>query len=149
TLYERCKRFTMTSMERLYSLHKCIEYVGAARIGGDLAECGVWRGGSCMLMALGLLRADDTGRRIYMYDTFEGHPPPDPEKDADLWGNRGIDEWYRQKKAGTLGEWGAASMAEVRENLLSTGYAESSLVFVRGMIETTVPGNIPNKLALL
>ena len=148
-LYERCKPFTMTSLERLYSLHKCVEYIAAAGIAGDLAECGVWRGGSCMLMALGLIRADDTGRHIYMYDTFEGHPRPDPDKDVDLWGNRGIDEWRRQEEAGTLGEWGVASLAEVRGNLLSTGYPAERLIFVQGMVETTVPGNTPANLALL
>ena len=148
-LYERCKPFTMTSLERLYSLHKCAEYIAAAGIAGDLAECGVWRGGSCMLMALGLIRAGDTGRHIYMYDTFEGHPRPDPDKDVDLWGNRGIDEWRRQEEAGTLGEWGVASLAEVRGNLLSTGYPAERLIFVQGMVETTVPGNTPANLALL
>ena len=148
-LYERCKPFTMTSLERLYSLHKCAEYIAAAGIAGDLAECGVWRGGSCMLMALGLIRAGDTGRHIYMYDTFEGHPRPDPDKDVDLWGNRGIDEWRRQEEAGTLGEWGVASLAEVRGNLLSTGYPAERLIFVQGMVETTVPGNTPENLALL
>ena len=148
-LYERCKPFTMTSLERLYSLHKCAEYIAAAGIAGDLAECGVWRGGSCMLMALGLIRADDTGRHIYMYDTFEGHPRPDPDKDVDLWGNRGLDEWRRQEEAGTLGEWGVASLAEVRGNLLSTGYPAERLIFVQGMVETTVPGNTPANLALL
>ena len=148
-LYERCKPFTMTALERLYSLYKCVEYIAAARIAGDLAECGVWRGGSCMLMALGLIRASDDSRRIYMYDTFEGHPQPDPEKDVDLWGNRGIDEWHRQEEAGTLGEWGVASLAEVRGNLLSTGYPAERLIFVQGMVETPVPGNTPENLALL
>ena len=148
-LYERCKPFTMTALERLYSLYKCVEYIAAAGIAGDLAECGVWRGGSCMLMALGLIRASDDSRRIYMYDTFEGHPQPDSEKDVDLWGNRGIDEWHRQEEAGTLGEWGVASLAEVRGNLLSTGYPAERLIFVQGMVETTVPGNTPANLALL
>ena len=148
-LYERCKPFTMTALERLYSLYKCVEYIAAARIAGDLAECGVWRGGSCMLMALGLIRASDDSRRIYMYDTFEGHPQPDPEKDVDLWGNRGIDEWHRQEEAGTLGEWGVASLAEVRGTFLSTGYPAERLIFVEGMVETTVPANTPANLALL
>jgi O-methyltransferase len=147
--YERCRAFTMTSIERLYSLHRTVEYLGTAGIAGDLAECGVWRGGSCMLMALGLIRAQDTSRRIYMYDTFAGHPPPDAEKDVDLWGNRGIDDWRQQKEAGTLAEWGAASLGEVRDNLLSTGYPEDRLIFVEGMVETTLPASAPEKLALL
>ena len=38
--YEHCKAFTMTSVERLYSLYKSVEYLCASRISGDLAECG-------------------------------------------------------------------------------------------------------------
>jgi len=63
---------------------------------------------------------------------------PDPEKDIDLWGNRGIDEYRRQEASGRLAEWGAASLAEVHANLLSTGYAEDRLIFVKGLVEVTV-----------
>ena len=84
--YERCKAYTMTSVERLYSLYKCVEYLIDASIPGDLAECGVWRGGSCMMMAQTLLTAGSSDRHFLMFDTYEGHPEPDPERDVDLWG---------------------------------------------------------------
>ena len=148
-LYERCKAFTMTSIERLYGLYKSVEYLCASGIRGDLAECGVWRGGSCMLMALVLLRQRETARRIIMFDTFEGHPRPDAEKDVDIWGNRAVDEWQRRDAAGTTGEWGFASLAETQANLRSTGYPGDRLVFVKGMVEATVPQNTPTHLALL
>jgi len=148
-LYEGCKAFTMTSIERLYSLYKSIEYLCRSGIAGDLAECGVWRGGSCMLMARVLLGHRDTARRIFMYDTFAGHPRPDAEKDIDIWGNRAIDEWQRREASGTTREWGFASLAETRANLTSTGYPEDRLVFVEGMVEKTVPESGPERLALL
>jgi hypothetical protein len=148
-LYERCKPFTMTSIERLYSLYKSVEYLSASGIPGDLVECGVWRGGSCMLMALVLLKLRDTGRRIIMFDTFEGHPRPDAERDVDLWGNRAADEWQRREASGTTAEWGFAALAETQANLRSTGYPADQLVFVKGMVEATVPQNAPECLALL
>jgi O-methyltransferase len=147
--YQRCKAFTMTSIERLYSLYKSVEYLCAAGIPGDLAECGVWRGGSCMLMSLALLRQGDTTRRIFMFDTFDGHPRPDAEKDIDIWGNRAVDEWQRREANGKIGEWGFASIAETRANLMSTGYPEDRLVFVEGMVERTVPEDRSERLALL
>ena len=147
--YERCKAFTMTSIERLYGLYKSIEYLCASGIPGDLAECGVWQGGSCMLMSLALLRQRDTMRRIFMYDTFDGHPRPDAEKDIDIWGNRAADEWQRRETNGTLREWGFASIAETRANLMSTGYPRDRLVFVEGMVERTVPEVRAERLALL
>jgi len=51
-LFDHCKPFTMTSVERLYSVYKTVEYIAKAKISGDVVECGVWRGGSCMLIAL-------------------------------------------------------------------------------------------------
>src|SRR6185312_12272685 len=146
-IYGACRRFTMTSVERLYSLHKCVEHISAAGISGDLAECGVWRGGSCMLMAYGLLRQRDKNRKIYLFDTYDGHPRPDPDKDIDLWGNPAADEWRRRENSNA--EWAAAPLASVRRNLLSTGYPESGLAFVKGMVEETVPYYAPETLALL
>jgi hypothetical protein len=148
-LYERCRPFTMTSIERLYALYRSVEYVCASKLEGDLAECGVWQGGSCMLMALALMRHRSMTRRIWMFDTYAGHPQPDGERDIDLWGNRAIDEWRRHQADGTAGEWGVASLGRVQANLASTGYPESRLRFVEGMVENTVPGNVPKALALL
>ena len=147
--YERCTAYTMTSVERLYSLHKCVEYLVDASIAGDLAECGIWRGGSCMMMAQTLLASGDRDRRILMYDTYEGHPQPDPERDIDLWGNSGYEEWRRQTSEGQVKGWGCASLKEVRENMQTTGYPDDKLEYVKGMVEETVPVHIPERLALL
>jgi hypothetical protein len=147
SVYEACRRFTMTSVERLYNLYNCVEYISRSAIPGDLSECGVWRGGSCMLMAHGLMRRRDRDRRIYLFDTYEGHPRPNPDLDVDLWGNRAFDEWQRRKDSDS--EWGAVSVDEVRGNLLSTGYPADRLVFVKGMVEETIPTNQPDRLALL
>jgi len=148
-IYERCKPFTMTSIERLYSLYKSVEYVAAAEIPGDLVECGVWRGGSCMMMAAALLSLGKPARRISLFDTFEGHPAPDPERDVDLWGNRAHEEWRSQTRDGAVKGWGRAPLDEVISNLHSTGYPEALLRFVKGMVEDTAPRNVPHQLALL
>jgi hypothetical protein len=71
-IYKRCQPATMTSVERMYALYKAVEYVVDAGIPGDFVECGVWRGGSVMLMAATLLAKGVTDRKIHLYDTFEG-----------------------------------------------------------------------------
>jgi len=149
-LYEKCRPYTMTSVEALYALYKSVEYIVASNLAGDFAETGVWRGGSCMLIAETLLAFGDSSRRIFLFDTFEGHPRPDAEKDVDLWGNRAIDEWHRLVGEDNHGTWGDASLDEVRENLARTGYPADKLVFVKGMVENTV-GTVQamDKLALL
>jgi hypothetical protein len=55
-------------------LHETLE------VEGDIAECGSFRGGSAILMALTLkrLRSD---KKIHVFDSFEGLPEPDASKD--------------------------------------------------------------------
>jgi len=58
-----------------------VEYIVKGGIPGAIVECGVWRGGMMMVVADTLLRLGDTGRDIFLYDTFEGMPDP---TDADV-----------------------------------------------------------------
>ena len=51
----RKSKYTLTSMERCYSLYKTIQYIVKGNVLGDIVECGVWRGGSAMLAALTLI----------------------------------------------------------------------------------------------
>ena len=39
------KPFTMTSKYAIYALRLAVRYVVQNRIGGDIVECGVWKGG--------------------------------------------------------------------------------------------------------
>jgi O-methyltransferase len=148
-IYEKCRPFTMTSVERLYALYKSVEYIVSANLDGDFAETGVWRGGSCMLIAETLLALSSSSRRIFLFDTFAGHPQPDADKDIDIWGNRAIDEWQRMTRDGNH-DWGYVSLEQVQANLALTGYPTNNLVFVKGMVEETVR-HVPSmdKLALL
>jgi Macrocin-O-methyltransferase (TylF) len=147
-IYQRCREYTMTSIERLYALYKSVEYIVRSGLKGDLVETGVWRGGSCMLMAETLIAFDDTSRRIFLFDTYEGHPKPDETKDVDLWGNRAVDDWHRH--AAEAEPWAYVSVDEARANLARTGYPSERLVFVKGMVEETIPRTSEiNELALL
>jgi O-methyltransferase len=66
----------MTPPERVASLCHAIEYVTQRGLPGDVVECGVWRGGSMMAVALALLHLKDTTRSIYLFDTYEGMTAP-------------------------------------------------------------------------
>jgi len=92
-IYEKCKDFTMTSIERMFSLYKAVEYVVKNKIPGDIVECGVWKGGSMMLCALTLLKMNDTLRKIYLYDTYQGMTEP-KEKDLRSYDNFKAKEKY-------------------------------------------------------
>ena len=66
----------MTSPRRIAALCDGVEHVVSARVPGALVECGVWKGGSMMAAALTLLRLGVSDRDLYLFDTFQGMPPP-------------------------------------------------------------------------
>src|SRR5687767_12572311 len=68
--------FTMTSADKLYALILATRYVAKHSVPGDIVECGVWRGGSMQAAAMTLLACGDTSRDLYLFDTYEGMPPP-------------------------------------------------------------------------
>jgi O-methyltransferase len=54
---------------------KTIKYVASQTPHGCFVEVGVWKGGSAYV--LGMV-AEEQGRNLYLYDTFEGMPYADP-----------------------------------------------------------------------
>ena len=71
------KAETMIGMKRLTSLQRCVETVLDEDIPGDLIECGVWRGGACILMRAVLAAYGDKTRCVWVADSFAGVPAPD------------------------------------------------------------------------
>lgn len=139
----------MTSPQRLWSLINAVSYVVSERIPGDLAECGVWRGGSVMAMAAQLNRLNSHDRRIWLYDTFEGMTDP-TEKDVEAGsGVRAADMLQSTPVADGNNVWCVASIEDVRANVLSTGYPSDRFEFVKGDVAQTLLTDVPDQLSLL
>jgi O-methyltransferase len=146
TLYERCAPFTMTSIERMYALYEALRYISAAAIEGDVVECGVWRGGSSMMAALTLAELGIV-RRLWLYDTFEGMPPPGAH-DIRYTGEHAHESLDpTQRVAGASNDWAWATINDVTSNMRSTGHRELELV--AGKVENTIPARAPATIALL
>lgn len=140
------KPFTMTSVERVTTLVRAVRHVVTASLPGDVVECGVWRGGSSMAIALTLVAIGDTSRHLYLFDTFAGMPPPSPQ-DVTM---DGLDAASMlEQRADYPLVVAHASLAEVRTNLASTGYPMDKVHFVEGRVEDTIPGGAPRQIALL
>src|SRR5262245_35111756 len=75
-IIDSVRTITLTSIEAMISLIRAVKYIVKNQIPGDIAECGVWCGGSMMIVATTLLAQDDDSRHLYLYDTFEGMPEP-------------------------------------------------------------------------
>jgi hypothetical protein len=146
-IYAQCKSFTMTSKERMYALYKAVEYVVKAKMPGDFVECGVWKGGSAMVMAHTLLALDIRDRKIYLYDTFSGMSEPE-NVDVNIR-DRSAKELMEEDRGKTSNVWACSPEEEVRKNIFSTGYKKENMVFIRGKVEDTIPAFIPEKIALL
>jgi O-methyltransferase len=143
----RVQPFTMTSPERIAALCNAVEYITQSNIPGDIVECGIWRGGSVMAAILTLLRLKSIERTFYLFDTFEGMPPPQdidrPARSlhsaAELMATANKDDLV----------WAYSPLEEVRRNIRDLGYPSHRIVFVKGRVEDTLPRDAPTEIALL
>ncbi len=147
-LYEKCKPYTQTSIERLYSLYQSCLYVIDNDLKGDLVECGVWKGGSSMMMALTFLSRGISDRRIFMYDTYEGMSEP-TEYDIAIHGELAENILSKEDKDSEDSIWCFASFEEVAINMLTVGYPIENIRMIKGKVEDTLPLEHPEKIAIL
>jgi O-methyltransferase len=139
---------TMTSPERVSALVEAVQFIVHNQIPGSIVECGVWRGGSMMAVALALKKAGDASRELHLFDTFEGMPKPSAA-DVDLNG-RSAGGFFRKHQTGPdTSNFCRATMEEVRLAMNSTGYDESQVHLVKGRVEETIPKHAPDSIALL
>lgn len=146
-LCEAVSEFTMTSPERVLALHDAVRYLVANDIEGDVVECGVWRGGSMMVVAKTLLALGDA-RDLHLCDTFEGMSAP-TEHDKALDSRTAEGMLSQAERAAGCSVWCVAGEDDVRHNLASTGYPSQHIHFVRGKVEDTLPAKAPERIALL
>ena len=147
----RVAPLTMTGPSRLAALVDAVRYCVRAGVEGAFAECGVWRGGSVLAMALALRELAVADRELYLYDTFEGMTEPSPHDTSpyhppatELWERSGGRPWGE-----ILFDGDANSERAVREALGASGYPDAMIEFVRGAVEETLPERAPGRLALL
>ncbi|HET7194643.1 MAG TPA: TylF/MycF/NovP-related O-methyltransferase [Nocardioides sp.] len=146
-LIRRVAPRTMTSAVKLYALIQSIRYVAAAGVEGDVVECGVWRGGSMQAVAWTLLEQNDADRDLYLFDTYEGMPPPSENDKRIGDGSRAEDLLQRHSRAHPV--WAYAGLDDVREGMIETGYAAERTHFVQGLVEETIPSGAPERIAVL
>jgi len=147
-IYKTVKDFTMTTAESVHAIIQTVKYILKNKIDGDFVECGVWRGGSIMAMALALKKLGETRREIYLYDTFSGMSAP-TNIDVSYDGESAQKIHHYNKMSNNLAGLLCSSLEEVKSNVYSTGYLNDRFHFIKGKVEDTLPGNTPEKIALL
>lgn len=141
-LWNHVRPHTLISPERGWAFAEAIRYVCRKNIPGDIVECGVYKGGACLLASYVLDSQTDSDRRsIWLYDTFSGMVEPG---DDDRIASSGQSLRDRHPKG-----WWAAGVDEVKRNLESSPLKKDRFRFVPGRVEETLLHEVPDNIAVL
>ena len=142
---------TMCSKQQISELCTALEKVFSKEIKGDIIECGTWRGGLACIM-LKYIVNNDSNKKLFIYDTFEGMAKPG-DNDVDPEGAKAGD--YFKTVADNTGEtsnWCRAGIDIVTDNLKKVKIEHSKHTFLcKGKVEDTLPvkENVPDKIAFI
>jgi O-methyltransferase len=140
--------YTMTSPDRVFALAGAVRYLARRGIAGAIVECGVWKGGSMLAAARTLAVLGDTARELYLFDTYEGMPPPS-EHDVAFDGTPAQAALAAANPADAWSVWCRAPLDGVKAVMRQSGYPAERIHYVQGRVEDTVPGQAPDAIALL
>lgn len=141
--------YTMTlkdGLESTIGMFDAVRYIVHNKIPGDIVECGVWRGGSMMLVAYALKHFGDASRQLWLYDTYSGMTEPE-DVDVDFDGVSLKAVWATRKAGEKMGFGG--SVEDVQANMLKTSYPKHLMQFIAGDVLETIPAQAPSRISLL
>jgi O-methyltransferase len=147
-IYKSCAEFTMTSPERVGALIEAVKYIVKEGVSGDIVECGVWKGGSAMAAVMALQEMGDEQRQIFLYDTYAGMSSPS-HRDISIGGRSAQERFSELRTSEETSDWCLSPLSEVKSNVLSVGYPGERFHFIEGKVEDTIPGCVPDRIALL
>src|SRR5436189_4344373 len=119
---------TMIGLKRLDNLEFCIEQVITNGVVGDLMETGVWRGGATIFMRAVLKAYGVADRQVWVADSFEGLPTPNPEK-YPVDTNSDFHTFTQL----------SISLDEVKRNFDAYGLLDDQVRFLKGWFRDTLP----------
>jgi O-methyltransferase len=128
----------MVGLHRLDNLQDCVTEVLRRGVPGDLIETGVWRGGVTIFMRAILKAYGDVERDVWVADSFQGLPKPDPSR----WPADADDELW------TL-TWVPTSLEVVQANFARYGLLDEQVRFLPGWFSDTLPTAPIERLAVL
>lgn len=127
---------TMLPEKTLENIEFCIRECVKNNIEGDYIECGVWKGGA-VIYANEVLKSLKQNRKVFVADSFEGLPKPDPKHPLDNNDNH----W-------TLTQL-AISLEDVQNHFKLFGDLTDNVVFLKGWFKDTLPKANIDKLCVL
>lgn len=147
-IYNRVAKYTMCGVHRTFATISGVKHVVKNKIPGDFIECGVWKGGQIMAMMM-TLNLYNEERDIYLYDTFEGVPEPEPWERAVKHGGLALKRYKKFEREDGSSGWCRSELDEVKANVFSIPYNKKRIHFIKGLVEDTLPKSNHDKIALL
>ena len=129
---------TMIGQRRLENVEHCVRDVLARGVPGDLIEAGVWRGGTTILMRALLAQSGERDRRVWVADSFQGLPKPDPSA---FPADAGVDY--------TACTQLAVSEQQVSDNFALYGLLDDQVRFLPGWFADTLHSAPIERLAVI
>jgi len=134
TIYS-IRPYTLVGRTALSATYDIASEIEKNRIDGCFVECGVYRGGCSALMAM-VANESRSGRKVWLFDSFEGLPEPAIEDEPNIEKDPGPD-----RKGGYLHKgYCLGTYEEVSNLLFSTLSLDRENVFmVKGWFKDTIP----------
>lgn len=130
--------YTMVGLKRLKNIETLFDQVLRDKVPGDLLEAGAWRGGATIFMRALLEARGVVDRRVWVADSFEGLPPPNPEfYPADKGLNLHLVKGF------------IAPVESVRATFERYGLLDDQVRFLVGWFKDTLPEAPIEKLSIL
>ncbi len=129
-------RITLLPWSNLQHLDFAIRDTISRGIEGDFIETGVWKGGACIL-AKSIYNEISPDRKVYVADSFEGLPRPDPMYPSDAGDMHHTDDALK------------ISMEDVMENFKKCGVLDDKVIFVKGWFKNTMKNLDIDKISVL
>lgn len=107
------------SAERKFNLNQLFKVV--SHLDGDIAECGVYKGGSAFFLAR-QIRDQKLNKRLYLFDSFGGLSTPSPV-DGDYWSAEVLASSPEDVKQ-TLSNLGKIDFVRIMEGWIPTRFDE-------------------------
>jgi O-methyltransferase len=129
---------TMIGTIRLNNVQQCAIDAMQNRIPGDFVEAGVWRGGAAILMRGVLAAYGDRTRRVWLADSFNGLPRPNPDQYPSDAGDR---YWESPQLR--------IPLEEVKRNFARYGLLDDRVRFLPGWFKDSLPTAPIDTIAVL
>jgi O-methyltransferase/8-demethyl-8-(2,3-dimethoxy-alpha-L-rhamnosyl)tetracenomycin-C 4'-O-methyltransferase len=129
--------FSMIGVARMRNVRALCERAILDGVPGDFIECGVWRGGACIMMRAVIAAHDVVDRQVWVADSFVGLPavPDDCHPADESWRNM----------AGRI----EVAQQQVEANFASFGLHDDQVRFLPGWFNESLPGAPVEQVAVL